>query len=290
MDAQSAGRAARSLELLHSLSYFVPEVGERLAEVGLEPGRMGYFAGRAAPMGAVNAGVVTAAFFNFSPDAVAAVIPRAWDLAAPHVIVEARYRAVGEAYVRLLGESVIASPEMAEAADLLSTAARGIPGVEGRPLYAGYAALEWPSAPHLSFWHALTVLREYRGDGHTAALQTAGLSGLEALITHTATGRGFQKKFALTRRGWSEDQWNAACDSLRDRELLDARGELTADGSDLRNLIEDLTDDIALTPWAALGEDGVARVVELATPWRDTVVAAGVFPAGVFGPKVRTAS
>ncbi|MCQ4119165.1 SCO6745 family protein [Rhodococcus tibetensis] len=290
MDAHSAGRAARSLESLHSLSYFVPEVGERLVEVGLERGRMGYFAGRAAPMGAVNAGVVTATFFNFSPDAVGATIPRAWAMAAPSAIIEARYCGVGEAYVRLLGESVITSPEMAEAADLLSTAARGIPGVEGRPLYAGYASLDWPSSPHLIFWHALTLLREYRGDGHIAALQTAALSGLESLITHTATGFGFQKKFALTRRGWSEEQWNTACDSLRDREILDARGELTANGEDLRNLIEDLTDDVALAPWAALGEDGAARVVELATPWRDTVVAAGVFPPGVFGPKVRTAN
>ena len=77
--------------------------------------------------------------------------------------------------MRLLGEAVTNSPEMAEAAELASIAARGIPGVEGRPLYAGYAGVEWPDAPHLAFWHALTLLREYRGDGHVAALQTAGL-------------------------------------------------------------------------------------------------------------------
>lgn len=286
MDAHNAGRTARSLELLHSLSYFVPEVEERLVETGLEPGRMTYFAGRSAPMGAVGAGVVTATFFNFSPAAVASIIPRAWSLATPAAIVEARYRAVGEAYVRLLGESVTTSPEMAEAAELASIAARGVPGVEGRPLCAGYTEVEWPDSPHLAFWHALTVLREYRGDGHIAALQTAGLSGLESLITHTATGYGFQKKFAITRRAWTQEQWDSACDSLRDREVLDARGELTAEGKELRQLVEDLTDDLALAPWAALGEDGAARLVELATPWRDAIVEAGVFPAGVFGPKV----
>ena len=82
------------------------------------------------------------------------------------------------------------------------------------------------------------------------------------------------------------ERWDSACDSLRDREILDARGELTAEGKELRQLVEDLTDDLALAPWAALGEDGAARLVELATPWRDAIVEAGVFPAGVFGPKV----
>ncbi|WP_072688619.1 SCO6745 family protein [Rhodococcus marinonascens] len=286
MDAHSAGRTARSLELLHSLSYFVPEVEERLVEAGLEPGRMCYFAGRSAPMGAVGPGVVAATFFTFSPAVIEAIIPRAWDLAPPSAVVAARYRAVDEAFVRLLGEAVTKSPEMAEAAELVSIAARGMPGVEGRPLYAGYASVEWPDSPHLTFWHSLTLLREYRGDGHLAALQTAGLSGLESLITHTATGFGFQEKFAQTRRGWTREQWDSACGNLRDREILDARGELTAEGRELRELVEDLTDDLALAPWAALGEDGAARVLELATPWRKAIVAGGVFPAWLFGPKV----
>ena len=77
---------------------------------------------------------------------------------------------------------------MAEAAELVSIAAQNIPGVDGRPLYAGWASLDWPTEPHLRFWHALTLLREYRGDGHIAALQTAGLNGLDALITHTRDG------------------------------------------------------------------------------------------------------
>jgi len=64
---------------------------------------MCYFAGRAAPMGAVGAGVVAATFYNFNPDLVARFIPRAWDLAGPAAIVEARFAAVDAATVRLLG-------------------------------------------------------------------------------------------------------------------------------------------------------------------------------------------
>lgn len=285
MDALNAGQTARSLELLHVLSYFVPESEQNLVAAGLDPGRMCYFAGRSAPMGAVSAGVVAATFYNFNPAVLNGIIPRAWDLTTPAAIVDARYRAVDQAYVRLLGTEVTTSVEMAEAAELASIAARGIPGVDGRPLYAGYAGLDWPDAPHLILWHALTLLREYRGDGHIAALQTAGLSGLEALITHTATGIGFQKAFALTRRGWSQEQWDGACADLRDRGLLDDRGELTGDGQELRELVEDLTDDLALAPWADLGEEGAKRLTDLARPWRDAVLAAEVFPPGVFGQR-----
>ncbi|RDI21164.1 hypothetical protein DEU38_115106 [Rhodococcus sp. AG1013] len=285
MDAHAAGRTARSLELLHSLAYFAPEVEQELVGVGLESGRMTYFAGRAAPMGAVGAGVVAATFYNFNPELIGDAVPRAWTLAAPEEITDARYRGVDAAYRRIFGEAVTASPEMSEAAQLAAIAAQGIPGVDGRPLYAGYAALEWPDTPHLVLWHALTLLREYRGDGHVAALQTAGLGGLDALITHTAAGIGFQKKFAQNRRGWSQGQWDAAASSLRDRELLDERGGLTEDGRELREVVEDLTDELASAPWTHLGEDGAARLAELAAPWRRTVRESGLFPDTLFGPR-----
>lgn len=285
MDAYSAGRAARSLDLLHAVAYFAPEVQTRFTDIGLDRGRMIYFAGRAAPMGAVGAGVVASAFYNFNPELVASAIPRAWELAPPKDVVAARFAAMGDAYVRLLGEGVTASPDMTEAAQLVAIAVDGIPGPEGRPLYAGNADLGWPEQPHVAFWHGLTLLREYRGDGHIAALQTAGLSGIEALVTHTATGIGFETSYARTRRGWSQEQWDATVGELRDRELLDDRGTLTADGIELREVVEDLTDELSWAPWENLGDDGVERLLELATPWRDTIVGAEVFPEGLFGPR-----
>lgn len=284
MDASTAGRTARELELLHSLTYFVPESQDALTEAGLQ-GRACYFAGRAAPLGPVGAGVVTATFYNFNRELIEPLVPAAWSIVPPEQILDIRYRTLGEAHVRLLGEEVVTSPAMAEAAELASIAASHIPGGDGRPLYSAYAELDWPEIPHLRFWHALTLLREHRGDGHIAALQTAELNGIEALITHTATGKGFEQEFARKRRGWSEEQWNDGVDALRDREILDTNAHLTEHGNDLRALVEDITNDLALAPWAALGEDGAARLVELATPWRDSVVEQGVFPNGVFGKK-----
>lgn len=268
------------------MAYFVPESEQELVALGLEPGRMGYFAGRSAPLGTPPATVVASTFYNFNPELIASVIPRAWELAKPSEIVAARYRAIDAAYVRVLGADVTSSPDMAEAAELVSIAAQNIPGVEGRPLYAGWASVEWPTAPHVVLWHALTLLREYRGDGHIAALQTAGLNGLEALITHTATGIGFEKKFAQTRRGWTQEQWDQTVGDLKDRELLDRKsGALTEDGQELRDVVEDLTDDLALEPWDALGEAGVDRLLELAVPWRTVLVEQGIFPSSIFGPR-----
>lgn len=285
MDVHLAGRTARSLELLHSLAYFAPQVEQELVATGLEPGRMTYFAGRSAPMGAVPAAVVAAVFYNFDPALIADAVPRAWTLATPDAVVEARYRGVDAALRALLGDEVTASAEMAEAAQLAAIAAEAIPGVDGRPLYAGYAALEWPEQPHVVLWHALTLLREHRGDGHVAALATAGLSGLEALITHTAAGIGFRKSFAQSRRGWSGDDWSAAAAGLVDRELLTPSGELTEDGRELREVVEDLTDELASAGWAGLGEDGTARLAELAAPWCRTVRESGLFPESLFGSR-----
>src|SRR5437870_2644687 len=92
LPAGLAGRAHRALASLHAVMYFVPEADEELTGVGLRPGRMGYFASRAAPMGPVPAGVVTATFYNFNPEIVTRHIPRAWTLASIADILAARRR------------------------------------------------------------------------------------------------------------------------------------------------------------------------------------------------------
>src|SRR3954451_15898177 len=223
LEPGTAGRAHRARETLHAHLYFAPEHDERFSALGLKPGRMSYFAGRAAPMGAVGAGVVTATFYNFSPSLVAHMIPRAWTLASPEQVIEARWDVARASLTRLLGDEAIDSAEFAELAGLLREACAARPR-EGRPLYAGHAALAWPAEPLLDLWHAATLLREHRGDGHIAALLHADLNGLEALITHTATGRGFTPPAAQATRGWSQEEWDAESAALVERGLLDDDG------------------------------------------------------------------
>jgi hypothetical protein len=278
-----ARQAHDATNVLHSLIYFAPEAEQRFTAAGLEPGRMCYFAGRAAPMGAVGAGVVTATFYNFSPELVAAAVPRAWQLAAPAAVLQARLAAVDAALRRLLGPELIAAPDLVTLAGLAREAASACTP-EGRPLYAGHADLPWPDGgPHLDLWHALSLLREHRGDGHVAALTAAGLSGLEALVTHTATGQGFIPEFARASRGWAAADWDGAVAELTARGLLDDAGELTAAGLEVRATVERDTDRMAAPPWRHLGDERTEQVIQLGRQLSRAVVKAGAFPAdGVF--------
>ncbi|GGO79419.1 SCO6745 family protein [Nocardioides deserti] len=281
MSPRSAGRTARSLETLHAMCYFAPEIEDEIAGLGVRRGRGAYFAGRAAPLGRVGAGTVTATFYVFHPSLVAHLVPACWEAAAPEAVTAARYRGVDAAYRRLLGEEVLASRDLAEAADLARRAAEGC-RPEGRPLHAAHADLPWPEAPHLVLFHALTLLREHRGDGHVAALLGHGLSGLEAQVTHVATGTGFTVAAARATRGWSAEEWDDCVRDLAGRGLLTEDGALTEAGRALRESVEGATDELGAAPWAALGEDGADRLRTLARPWAKQMVAGGVYPAGVF--------
>jgi hypothetical protein len=278
LDPKQVARAYRAVEPLHSHLYFAPEHDEHLSALGLRPGRMAYFAGRAAPMGPVGPGVVTATFSNFSPSLIAHMIPRAWTLATPEQVLAARLDAARASLTRLLGEDV-GSPEVAELAGLLRDAC-SVLTPEGRPLYAGHADQPWPAEPLLQVWHGATLLREYRGDGHVAALLAAGLSGLEALITYTATGRGFTEAGAKATRGWRDEEWAASRGRLAERGLMNDAG-LTDEGTALRARIEAATDAMSGAPWQHLGAERTERVMELAKGFARTMVAGGAFDTPV---------
>lgn len=149
-----------------------------------------------------------------------------WSVASPEAVLEARLRAVDTTLRRLLGPEIIDSPELAEAAELALRAAEACTR-HARPLYAAHADLPVPEQPHLAYWHAATLLREHRGDGHLAALLAAGLDPVEALASHTATGKGMSPRWVLATRGWRRNDWDDATERLRGRGLLDGEGELT---------------------------------------------------------------
>jgi hypothetical protein len=267
-DALRARKTWLTIEPLHGMIYFVAEGAEAYERLGVT-GRDGYFASRSAPMGAVSADVVVATFFNFNPDLVHAAIPRTWDITTPEELVAARLQAVDRSMRRLLGDDVVVSAEMVRAAELAGFAAKDASTrVEGRPLAAGHANLHWPQAPHLVLWHAQSILREYRGDGHVALLVTHGLSGIEALVTHGASG-GVPVDVLRSTRGWSVEQWDNAVRSLQSRGWLVEGDELmlTDWGAAQRRHIEEQTDDLAAAPYATLGEDACRELRSLVRPW-----------------------
>jgi len=140
--------------------------------------------------------------------------------------------------------------------------------VEGRPLAAGHAEVAWPDAAHLVLWHAQSVLREYRGDGHIAQLVTHGLSGLEALVTHAAAG-DVPAPVLKSTRAWPEDTWDDAAEALRGRGWLEPGDELrlTAWGTEQRRAIEEGTDALAAAPYDALGDECCRELRALMRPW-----------------------
>jgi hypothetical protein len=263
-----ARKTWRTLEPLHGAIYFAPEATEAYARLGIT-GAAGYFASRAAPMGAVPADVVVSTFFNFNPDLVRSAIPESWNLATPVELVAARFDAVDTLWRRALGEQILRSTEMARAAELARAGAERVAHrLEGRPLAGAHCDVTWPTAPHLVLWHAQSILREYRGDGHIAQLVVHGLSGIEALVTHAAAGDVPAKVLKATR-GWPDEAWETAVDGLRGRGWLEAGEELrfTESGARQRQEIEDGTDLLAAAPYTALGEEACAELRGLARPW-----------------------
>jgi hypothetical protein len=267
----------RALEPYHAVTYFAPESKAATDAMGCKGGWMSYFGLRAAPLGRVPAGVVTALFYNFHPDRVARALPGAWAVAEPERFLDVRLSSIDEALRRLLGDAV-ASDELAEAAELAGEAAMAAP-TAGRALAAANAALDWPTEPHLALWHAQTVLRESRGDGHNAALVAAGLDPCEALVVFAADG--FVGAEPLRDwRGWSTVEWSSAAGRLVARGLLDPAGALTEHGAEVRAWVEECTDSGAMTSWDALGERRCDRLLEVAGPLVRMIVEGGGFLDG----------
>ncbi|MCX4652841.1 hypothetical protein OG249_13165 [Streptomyces microflavus] len=266
------------LEPLHAVLYYAPEAFEEAAALGYgtEERWTSYFAWRAAPLGAVDAPEVVRAFHSFAPATVARYVPASWATAPPDAVLAARLRAVDRAYRALFGNRRVEGAGFAEAAALARRAAEATtPGVLGA-LGPANSALPWPDAPHLMLWHAATVLREHRGDGHIAALAGAGLDPVESLVSFAAVGAARPEVFAS--RGWGEEGWGAARRRLQERGLLAADGTATEAGRELRAKVELRTDEEAAAPWRALGEEGRLRLVELLEePWLE-VIGSGMLP------------
>ncbi|MCQ4212693.1 SCO6745 family protein [Streptomyces longispororuber] len=265
------------LEPLHAVLYYAPEAFEEAAALGYEVGERwpSYFAWRAAPLGAPGATRVASAFYSFNPAMVAQHVPAAWQVASPDAVLAARLRGVDRAYRALFGD-VLDGPEMSRAADLARRAAEAV-HVEGRPLAAANAELPWPDAPHLVLWQAATVLREHRGDGHVAALLTAGLGPADSLVSFAAIGAAPLETFAS--RGWTRNQWDASHQLLAGRGLLDDDGIATDAGRALRAEVETMTDRLATGPWRSLGADATAELAELLGPLWVGVLGSGLLPS-----------
>jgi hypothetical protein len=280
MDPVTARMTWRTPEMIHGFVYFAPEPTQAYAALGLSA-RAGYFASRSAPMGAISAELVIATFFNFEPANVRRNMDGVWDAVRPAALLDVRLDSAGAALRRAIGPDVAESREVEEAAGLARRAAEAACAhLSGKALFAGHASLPWPDEPLLVLWHAQSLLREFRGDIHIAAMTAEGIDGCEALVAHAATGE-ITREMLQGSRVWSDDQWDAAVESLQAKGHLDAEGSFTEKGATSRQWVEDQTDAGAVVAYAPLGDEGCKRLRFLCRPMSQTIAATIQFT----GPK-----
>jgi hypothetical protein len=269
-----ARRFLDRFEPVHGVTYFAPAVREALDGLGYKGFWMGYFAARSAPLGTVPPEVVTAIFYNFAPSRVAKALPGAWAIAGPEEALRVRQ---DTAVAVLRGYGLQADENVTTAAELLGKAAREAP-LCGRPLFAANRALPWPDEPIAALWHACTLLREQRGDTHTAVLSAAGVTGRECNVLHSASG-AIPREYMARTRDYDDEEWALCERQLAARGLLDDEGSLTEAGRELKDHVESTTDARSLSVLDALSDDEVETLFQAITPITRTVVAGGDVPA-----------
>ncbi len=262
----------RNIELIHAVTYFAPESRDAWRAVGLRGFWMGYFAARAAPLGAVAPATVTATFFNFHPAMVGRAIPDAWGFAPPSDVVEARRSGAGRALRRMDPTIEPKARSLVVPLERVVLAADG----PGRALFSANRALGSPDDPVEALWQACTCLREHRGDGHVAALTTGGLDGCEALVLF-ALSEDLPGALFRASRGWSDGEWDSALRRLEARGLVD-RGRISAEGFELRQWVERSTDRQAAPPYLVLGDEESVELHEGLRSLAGAVAARGEIP------------
>lgn len=236
------------IEPVHAITYFAPECKAAFGDAGLDGFWRGYFAGRAAPLGAASTAAVTALFAGFHSDFVARAVPDVWTRCSPADALAARLDGIDRAWAahELPGER----SRLKRAAFILWRAAESVAD-DRRPMFAANAALDVPTEPHLALWQAATTMREHRGDGHLIALAAHDVGPCEAHVlrlVHTGTPVDTVKPV----RGWSDDDWVAALGRLHDRGVVDEAGQITESGAALHVAIEHMTDHLASVPVRAI--------------------------------------
>ena len=259
-----ARRLFELTEPIAAVNFFAEEPNEAMAELGLRGYWDGYFAGRSAPLGAVPAEVVHAAFYNFADGEVARHVPAVWARTTPGAAHAARERGCVAALCRILSEWV-GTPGLSRAAELLAKAAVSAP-TEGRVMYAALRALPMPGEPVARLWHASNMLREHRGDGHIVALMASGVGGLESHVL-CALDMGIHPPESFGRiHHLPQARLAGLMDGLRRRGLVDASGHFTASGRATKDRIESLTDALAAAPYEGLEPDELDERVAVLEP------------------------
>jgi hypothetical protein len=267
--------ARRMFELVEPIGvvpYFADEPNEAMFAVGFTNYWDTYFAGRAAPLGAsAPAELVHALFYNFAPGEVARHIPKVWATTTPEAAILARRLGCTAALRGILGD-LIDTAGFTRGVELLTKAATSAPS-EGRPMYAALRTLPIPEDPVTQLFHAASLLREHRFDGHIVALMTEAIGGLESHVL-LALEMGMPAERFGRIHHLPSSQLVALVDGMKARGLVDEDGGFTAAGRECKQRIEALTDDLAVAPYQRLEPAEVEELIAVLEPMAEVLIAA----------------
>lgn len=282
--SKRARRLAAAIEPVTAQVYFSPECHEAYEALGFAaspataggvalPDGPAYFTSRGSALGQAPGQLVASAFAVFNPDIVVPCVDMGWSLTDAPTIASARTNGAVAQLVRILGEH----PDgMERATELLTRAAEPL-RPEGRPLYAGLLSLGLPGDPWGDLWRTGDLLREYRGDAHTAAWTSAGFDATEIGLM-TELFWGVPPRTYVRTRAWSDAQLDAATERLESRGLL-ADGAFTEAGRAAREAVEVATDAQMRESLEALGDD-FGELMAILEPWGAAIREAGGYLKG----------
>ena len=270
----TARRMFELVEPIGVIPYSADDPNEAMFALGFTDYWDTYFAGRAAPLGIVPAEVVDALFYNFAPGEVARHIPKVWRTTTPEAAIAARQVGCVNALRRILGDHVD-TLAFARAAELLVKAATSAP-VEGRPMYAALRSIPVPDEVVARLFHAASLLREHRGDGHIAALMIEGVGGLEAHVLY-ALDLGMPAETFGRIHHLPAPQLAAVIDGVRDRGLIGDDGWLSEPGRAVKQRVEAFTDELAAKPYEVLEPAELDELMTALEPLPTLLLAAQEF-------------
>ncbi|MBZ5735602.1 hypothetical protein K8Z61_13980 [Nocardioides sp. TRM66260-LWL] len=260
-----------AIEPIATISFWAEPAYDAYAALGLDF-LQGYVHSRSRGLGDVEPAVAAAAFGVFEPGLIAGVLAEARGVAS----VAAVRAAAEEGAIASLRAALprVDEAEVARVAAVLRRGADAAP-TTGRALHAGLASLAYPDDPFGVLWHAATLLREHRGDGHLAALVAAGVDGVAANLL-TELWVGWDPFTYSASRAWAPETLEAAATDLTGRGWL-ADGRLTDAGLAVREDLEAATDRSVALAVAALADD-LGTILEPLHAWGEAVTARGWFP------------
>jgi len=252
-------RAALQSHRLIGWIYWDPVAIANLDARGIPNGAGYYVSSRGAPLGPAGAQAIAAAFYSINP----VFIEMAHNITVEHGsyadATVARDEAVSLGLREYVPEIV---DQLAAMGAALWAAADGL-SLSGRVLFAAHRDAPRRDDPLLSAWLAVNCIREWRGDTHWALLIAHDLSGVEAGVLHDA--HLDYGGWIAGSRGADDDAIVASIAGLESKGLATA-GKVNQAGLDLRQRIEDRTDELCQAAWRLLGEDTTKAFIDMMEP------------------------